>query len=92
MKRRCVLVSVCSLCWMGAGPAAAMTTIDFESLPDSPFYSYTEGRVTFTAVDGSLLQKFPDTLHPVSRAVPSEAVAYPAAESGVRVSSNLLSS
>ncbi|MGE5295901.1 MAG: hypothetical protein ACM3VT_13835 [Solirubrobacterales bacterium] len=58
---RCLILSIWGLLGIWAGPAAAVTTIDFESLPDDPFYSYSEGRVTFTAVDGGLLQKFADT-------------------------------
>jgi hypothetical protein len=36
---------------------AASTTIAFETLPETPFNSYTEGLVTFTAVDGGQLKK-----------------------------------
>lgn len=61
MRKLCLLVSMCGLIWVGAGPAAA-AQIDFEDLPDEPFTSYTwENRVTFTAVDGGLLQRFADT-------------------------------
>lgn len=61
MRMSCLIVSICVGMGTFAGSATAATTIDFESLPDSPFLSYTEGRVTFTAVDGGLLQKFADT-------------------------------
>jgi len=61
MRKLCLLVSMCGLFWLWAGPAAA-AQIDFEDLPDEPFTSYTWGnRVTFTAVDGGLLQRFADT-------------------------------
>jgi hypothetical protein len=45
---------------MGAwiAPAgAAPTTVTFEALPETPFNSYTEGLVTFTAVNGGLLKR-----------------------------------
>ncbi len=61
MRTSCLIVSMCICMGACAGMAAAATTIDFESLPDSPFYFYTEGRVTFTATDSGLLQKFADT-------------------------------
>ncbi len=60
MRACLAIVVTCGLMGMGAAPAAA-TVIDFEDLPADPFYSYTESGVTFTAVDGGLLQKFPDT-------------------------------
>jgi hypothetical protein len=60
MRTSLAIVLAWGLMAVTAGPAMA-TVIDFESLPADPFYSYTEGRVTFTAVDGGLLQRFGDT-------------------------------
>jgi hypothetical protein len=57
-KRSLVMVSVCGLCGLWASTAGAMTTVDFEGFPSTPVTSYTEGRVTFTAVDGSQLVKW----------------------------------
>jgi hypothetical protein len=61
MKRLCLIASIC--CVLGAWtlPAAAVVIIDFENLPTEPFDLYEEAGVVFTAVDGSLLQKFADT-------------------------------
>jgi hypothetical protein len=61
MRTLCLIISMCGFLEVWAGPAAAMVVINFEDLPDSPFTSYTEAGVTFTAVGGGLLQKFPDT-------------------------------
>lgn len=60
MRTSLAIVLTCGLMAVTAGPAMA-TVIDFESLPADPFYFYTQGRVTFTAVDGGLLQRFGDT-------------------------------
>lgn len=62
MKRLYLVVSACVLVVACAGPAgAAPTTVTFEDLPVSPFAVYTEGKVTFTAVGGGLLQEVPST-------------------------------
>lgn len=61
MRTLCLIVSMCGLLGAWAGSAAATVVIDFEGLPDSPFPSYAESGVTFTAVSGGLLQKFDDT-------------------------------
>ena len=58
MKRMCWMVLVCALVVACAGPAgAALTVVTFEDLPVSPFAVYTEGKVSFTAVGGGLLQE-----------------------------------
>lgn len=62
MRRLYLMVSVCALLVACAGPAgAALTTVTFEDLPASPFAVYTEGKVSFTAVGGGLLQEVPST-------------------------------
>jgi len=50
-----VCVCACLAAWVGPAPAAP-TTVTFNTLPDVPFDSYTEGPVTFTAVNGGLLK------------------------------------
>ena len=59
MRKVCLIVSMCGLVGVWAGPAAA-TVIDFEDLPSTPFTSYYEAGVLFTAVDGTELQRFGD--------------------------------
>lgn len=61
MKKLCLIVCMCCVLGVWAGPAAAAVTIDFESLPEDPFSLYEESGVVFTAVDGGLLQRFADT-------------------------------
>jgi len=60
MRTLFLIASMCCLLAVWAGPAAAMVVIDFEDLPASPFPSYTEAGVTFTAVGGGQLQRFAD--------------------------------
>ncbi len=58
MRRLLGIVCVCASAAAWMSPAlAAPTTVMFESLPTTPFDSYTEGLATFTAVDGSQLRK-----------------------------------
>jgi hypothetical protein len=58
MKRWLGILCVCACLAVWIGPAgAAPTTVTFEALPETPFNSYTEGPVTFTAVDGGLLMR-----------------------------------
>ena len=59
MRKVCLIVSMCGLVGVWTGPAAA-TTIHFENLPSTPFVSYYEAGVLFTAVDGTELQRFGD--------------------------------
>jgi len=49
-------VGACLAAWIGPA-GAAPTTVTFEALPETPFNSYTEGLVTFTAVNGGLLMR-----------------------------------
>lgn len=53
---RIVCVAACLAVWVGP-TRADPTTITFEALPDVPFDVYTEGLVTFRAVDGGPLKR-----------------------------------
>jgi hypothetical protein len=58
MRRLLGIACVCASAAAWISPAlAAPTTVAFETLPTTPFDSYTEGLATFTTVTGSQLRK-----------------------------------
>lgn len=59
MQKLCLIVSACVLLAAWTNPTgAALTVVTFNNLPPTPFATYTESGVTFTAVgDGMLLQE-----------------------------------